>query len=704
MKQVININFHGRIIPIEQPAYDALNNYIQSLKAYFANEEGHEEIINDIESRISELFQQQLNSGANCITDADVENIKRSIGTPADFAGESATGAGATDPTGAGSRSKFEDMFSTNTNRRLYRNENDKVIGGVCSGLAAYFGWDPTIIRILFLVSLLGFGFGFLPYIILWVLVPSSATLNIGSVRKRLFRDMENAMLGGVCSGMALYTGVNVWIPRIIFLLPSIAIFFRNGFHNIHFGTNFSTFIIYIIAWGLIPEAKSTSEKLEMRGEKVDLESIKNSVMDEMKDVTGRTKTIAGNAMSQFRDTRHLSRFGDIIGTFAKIIAYIILGAIVVSLAAALFGMNIAGIGVFPLKDFILADGIANVYAWITLICLILIPTVALVVGIMRRVTKAPRRRNNIFTVASGLSVAVGLVSLFLLAREVSTYFRRSAGIEPQTVMLTSPTVNALEVRPTEETLLNGDDYGNFNPWTFLDQDTIPVNNVRVNLFKSPDSSFMVKKILLASGNTQDIARENASRINYDAVYQQDSILYASNEILIDRTNKFRNQRVYLNIYVPVGKHIKVGNFYGSRGTHFIIGRDNDYSRSEGIIRKWNKGVWYEMHEDGLYTLDGIKAGLEAPNDEDWDDRRNRRNRRRNTDEGEDIIENKVEKIQGKVQEKLDQQSTEQRIKDSLFLEKEKINLELERLKTTKTRFFQSPAMGTIFSPLIPQY
>jgi len=85
MKKVININFQGRVIPIEESAYEMLQNYISSLRRYFANEQGRDEIINDIESRIGELFDERLKKGSSCIMDADVANIMNSMGRPEDF-------------------------------------------------------------------------------------------------------------------------------------------------------------------------------------------------------------------------------------------------------------------------------------------------------------------------------------------------------------------------------------------------------------------------------------------------------------------------------------------------------------------------------------------------------------------------------------------------------------------------------------------
>src|SRR3954464_15468752 len=88
MKKVININFQGRVIPIEETAYDILKQYVESLRLFFANEEGKDEIINDIEGRIAELFGETLKKGSICITDEDVTSIIKSMGRPEDFEAE----------------------------------------------------------------------------------------------------------------------------------------------------------------------------------------------------------------------------------------------------------------------------------------------------------------------------------------------------------------------------------------------------------------------------------------------------------------------------------------------------------------------------------------------------------------------------------------------------------------------------------------
>ena len=190
MKQVININYHGRIIPIEIAAHDLLKTYTAGLQVHFENEEGKEEIINDIEGRISELFHEQLTKGAVCITEQDVHAIIKSMGTPEEFETETLSSHSAKTET-------KENNFSS-AQKRLFRDENNKVFGGVCSGLANYFNMDVIVVRVIFLLMFFSFGFGLIPYLILWIAVPSSATKSIGSVRKKLYRDTDEKMIAGV--------------------------------------------------------------------------------------------------------------------------------------------------------------------------------------------------------------------------------------------------------------------------------------------------------------------------------------------------------------------------------------------------------------------------------------------------------------------------------------------------------------------------
>src|SRR5260221_1312280 len=176
MKKIININLSGRVIPIEDSAYEKLQGYIESLRRYFANEEGRDEIINDIESRIAELMSEKVRKGANQVTDDDVDEIISSMGRPEDFEAEDAA---ATAGTSAQSTAQDFSYTDKRTRRRLYRDSSDKFIGGVCSGIANYINTDPAIVRILFaIVTFGGFCLGFFFFFFFLVIFPSIVLFN----------------------------------------------------------------------------------------------------------------------------------------------------------------------------------------------------------------------------------------------------------------------------------------------------------------------------------------------------------------------------------------------------------------------------------------------------------------------------------------------------------------------------------------------
>src|SRR5882672_1527152 len=224
MKKIININLSGRVIPIEDSAYEKLQGYIESLRRYIANEEGRDEIINDIESRIAELMNEKVRKGAACVTDADIEEIIASMGRPEDFDAETSE---ASDSAKQSQGSQQQYTYSERrAKRRLYRDANDKFIAGVCSGIASYLNTDPTIVRILFaIITFGGFGLGFLIYILLWMFLPTSDVERYSG--KRLYRNPDDRVIGGVAGGLAAYFNKDVKIIRFIFAAPLIfSVFF----------------------------------------------------------------------------------------------------------------------------------------------------------------------------------------------------------------------------------------------------------------------------------------------------------------------------------------------------------------------------------------------------------------------------------------------------------------------------------------------
>ena len=706
MKQVININFHGQVVPIEVSAFDLLKQYTASLNNYFANEEGKEEIINDIESRIAELFQERLKKGVTCITDDDVNAIIKSMGRPEEFEGEDSTtynqSSKTSSATATGSQQTQQNTGSTAAHKRLYRDENDKVLGGVCAGLANYFGIDIVIMRIIFVVLAISFGFGLIPYIILWIAVPSSATKVIGGTRKRLFRDPEDKKIAGVCSGIGNYFGINPWIPRVLFLLPFLSFVFNWShwefidFPNfLRVGFSPGALLIYIILWLVIPEAGSTAEKLEMKGEKVDLNSIKNSVVEEMKGVQQRAEKLGHEARAFAEEKgktmgaemgnvakRGSRSLGDIIVFIVKAFAYFIIGCFGFALVVALFAFAVASIGVFPLKDFLLTDGWQNFFAWGTLIFFIALPVIGIITWVIRRLAKMKSNRKVLRFTFISLYIIGWSCFIFLIAL-VTQDFKSNNSINEQEIALSNPTLTKLEVTnnsPLKKYYRNN--WLRFEPFQNLDDDTVFVENVSVKIIKSVNDSFRVTMIKMANGSNRRAADTLARLIQFN-VTQKDSLLLLDKGIAITKDDKFRNQRVIITIYVPVGKQIRVDNSVGwGHNIHFNgPWNNNDFDIDiDDEERGWDENVDYVMKTNGLYKLNGKPA-------DKWknSDKNKSNNDTADKEDGDTIkminkggtyrYNNSIEKIDSL---KVDLKKVQQQYKDSLLKEQNDIKKKQE--------------------------
>ena len=719
MKQVININFHGQVVPIEVSAFDLLKNYTASLARFFENEEGKEEIINDIESRIGELFQERLKKGATCITDDDVNAIIKSMGRPEEFDGEEekvATKLGeASNEKKTAADSQSDD---SNTLRRLYRDENNKVLGGVCGGLARYFRTDPVIVRVVFAVVSLAFGTGILAYIILWIAVPSSASTEIGAPRKKLFRSPDEKIIAGVGGGLGNYFGINPWIPRVLFLLPFLSFVFR--WKNFGFGDfpdfiNFSfspgALIVYIILWLVLPEASSTAEKLEMKGEKVDIDSIKTSVKQEMKGVQKRAEKFGeevkifaegkGQQMGSEIKTavkRGGTSLGDVIVILVKAFVYFIIGCVSLSLVVALFALAIASIGIFPLKDFVLTEGWQNAFAWGTLLFFIAVPVIGVITWIIRRLAKMKSNRKVLR--ASFISLWIlGWVCFICLLASVAKDFKSINNIVEQQVILSNASVAKLEVTTNspEKRLYRYRSF-NFQPFEGIEDDTAYVKNIEIKIVKSINDSFKVTMTKMANGRTRRYADTLANLIQFTAV-QRDSLLVLDKGIAINTTDKFRNQRVVITVYVPVGKQIKI-NSNVNRGHVRINGpwnNDEDFNIDlDDEENGWDENVDYVMKADGLFALDGSPAD-KWKNDNDKKIKIDKNgieindgDKKIKIDENGVKIDDNYRYDRNSTIDKIDSlksklQKDQQRIKDSLEKVKQSIEKQLEKISINES-------------------
>ena len=700
MKKVININFQGRILPIEEMAYENLKQYIESLRTYFDLEEGKDEIINDIECRVAELCDDRLKKGAVCITEQDIDLIITSIGRPADFEAQDGFEANTNANAGTNQAQANGQTASGQTyQKRLYRDEQNKVLGGVCSGIANYLNLDPIIIRILWILL---FGISFFAYLLLWIAVPSTSVKEVGGVRKRLFRDLDKKVIGGVCAGMSKYLGVKVGIIRVLFLLPTILLIFNwNHFHLFQFWDfdDFSNFFdvtfmpgpifVYIVLWLVLPEARTSADKLEMMGEKVDINSIKNAIQTDLEGFGKRAKTWGTSFdKKQASNTENTNTtganntnsgpggldqrkgcfyyFGRTITILMKAFVYFILGIITISILAALFGVGVATTGLLPLKKFILEDGLQS-WAFIgTILFFIWVPVIGIVTAIIRKI--AGFKNSNIWVRSSFIALWVlGWVCLFYFISSVGNSFSKHNQPNEKSISLVNPAVDYLEVTAAPKMKYYEQRWFNIEPFQFLNDDTVRVRNLKIRIVQSKTDSFDIKYVTMSNGKSISEANLLAEKINF-SVMQQDSSLFLDRGIAITKKDKFRNQHVIMTIAVPVGKRFKITNKGWSQTT---INMNHRGIRTETIndfgddtwVDEWNenwdnesfsydRGVEYRMTVDGL---EKIKSDFDKSNYDNDDN---------NDNESIDEMEEQLQKLK-KDREDLEQNLEKTRAKQN---------------------------------------
>ena len=257
MKKTLSINIGSKVFNIDNDAYELLKKYLDSIKSYFEKIKTEEDILVDIETRISEKFSS-IKNFSESLNLKDIKNIINEMGSVEDF-------KEVYEEYSQREESEFNESTHKdykNENKKIFRNLDDKVIAGVASGIANYFNIDPVVSRLLFLASLLT-GFGLIIYIICWIGIPGKRVGMLNS-SKRLFRDGDNKILGGVAYGIANYFNIDPAIIRIIFIVS----LFLGGFG----------FITYILLWISIPEAKTVEDKMRAKGYEVTLENIEKYV------------------------------------------------------------------------------------------------------------------------------------------------------------------------------------------------------------------------------------------------------------------------------------------------------------------------------------------------------------------------------------------------------------------------------------------
>ncbi len=615
MNKIININLAGRLIPIDESAYEQLRDYLNRLKAFFAHEEGGDEIVHDMEDRMGELFQDKLKRGAACIMAEDVISMIGIMGSPEQIENETADQEPAK-PNGHTTREQT--TTAATGSKHLARSGKDKVIGGVCGGLAAYFNIDPIIIRIAVVLISLAWGAGIIVYLLLWALLPQSNDQS-AITRRRLYRNPNQKVIGGVCSGIAAYANIDPIIPRVIFAAPLLGMIFfgiiNDGifFFPVLVGGFPTLVLLYIVLWASLPKATTLAEKLEMRGEKVDVHNLSQAIK---------------NAETEKADPPQRSGFAQVLIVMVKIAVFFILGVVLLSIAgimiaviAALFGATASSAFIYPFSEWVIGGATERTVLWISIVLTLAIPFIAILRLLVRVISGRKAAGNKWLNITMIVLFIAGIFGLTWIGTSVASDFK--AGYrKTYPLAMTQPANDTLIIAGTTIHEDGGiemsdeiwDDHDGFR---IFNDSTVAIQNTSLRITKSPDSLYHLFVQKGARGTDIKKAQERAQvlELNYK---QEGNIIYLPQDFILHKRDLIRHQRLRVEIQVPVGKVFKTedieDSYYSDRS--FTIGGSRiRYRNNHHDHHFWNDGEYYKMGIDGPV---GIRDDEDEKEDNDW--------------------------------------------------------------------------------------
>lgn len=476
MNKTISINIGGAVFNIEETAFLKLKQYLDRIQQNFSGDSGEAEIMSDIEGRIAELFAQRMDKQKNVVDMKDVDEVIEIMGQPEDFI------------TDENAKSKENNASNMNHDRRrIYRDGDDAFIGGVCSGLSYLLGWDPIILRIVFI--------------------------------------------------LLIFTGSGV--------------------------------LIYLIFWIVVPEAKTTAEKLRMRGEPVTVENISKFVSKEAKAASDRITKASERVSDPKRMKAFSSDFARLLLRGIGLIMIIFSIFVLIALVIGGFTANTEMIGNeenFKKINELVFFNDGTLWMLITGGLLAIVsPIIALLYQGVRLLAESTKRIKGL---GWGLTILFfsGIIMVALGATRVAQEFRRDSEIK-NTFSIDVPTNDTISIEVVNDTIFKG--------WTGRHRDEFLDLVIKQNdrLVFGGDVHFRLRTTdrgeaarveieRTSSGSSILDAGERASRIKYEYTYENNTLSLPT-IFTTPGDEKYRAQHVYVTMYVPVGTPIRLSNDIG---------------------------------------------------------------------------------------------------------------------------------------------
>ncbi len=544
MNKTININLGGIFFHIDETAYQQLKNYLDAIRRSLSDDpKGRDEIITDIESRIGELLSEKVKDVRQVINETDIDEIIEVMGKPEDYMVDDEIFS--------------DDNYRTHERRKtkkLYRDGDDKFLGGVSSGIAHYFNVDVIWIRIAWLIAAFGFGFGFIAYLILWI---------------------------------------------------------------------------------LLPQAETTAEKLEMEGEVVNISNIEKKIRDEITEASSRVKQGLDDVADKVKNvdykkykSKAKSGSQDLVDTLGKILTTLLMvigkfiGVLLLIIAVStILGLTVGLFAVGSL-DFIHEDWFyqntmvynnSGLPIWsISVLTFILVGIpffflFSLGLRILSNNTKTIGKTARLSLL--GIWIVALLVTIFFATRQyMQTAYDGSVIDNHEITYVESDTLN---LKMVDNNKLS--DHGILKRrWGYSivydenDTERIYSNNIRVNIYGSNDENIYLKTRKKSQGESRSAARGNAEMISYNFQLTEDE-LNLDGYFLADSNHKFKEQKIYVDLYIPVNKTI-----YLDRSTRTFL---SDVDNVQNIYYRDMAEHYFKMTANGLTCLDCVGYEFKSTND-----------------------------------------------------------------------------------------
>ena len=503
MNKTTSINLGGFFFHIDEDAYRKLSNYFDAIKKSLSPD-GRDEIINDIESRVSELFTEKLGSTKQVIGLKEVDDIITIMGQPEDYKIEEVT-----------PKNDFHTNFaSTSISKKLYRDKENSLLGGVMSGLGHYLNVDPLWLRIIMVILFFGFGTGLVLYIILWV---------------------------------------------------------------------------------LIPEAITTTQKLEMKGEPINISNIEKKVKEGFNEISDKFSNLDHDKITN-NAKNGVERIGttlsEIVTSIFNIISKIIGVFIVLFTSMTLISVIIGGIAMIffsSMPDNFLYNHIHTPFSfetpiWIQGILLIIVVGIPLffllILGLKLLSTRMKSIGNSINYSLLAIWI-IGLASLlFLIIKEISQNAYSAKDIDKVAINI-KPT-DTLTIKFISNNLYSKDIYEHENFEVIhddADKEIIFSNNVSIKIVETNEPIAFLQIEKSAEGSSNKNAKQTAKKIKYNVKFDNNNLIL-DNYWITDLANKKHDQEVELFLYLPKGTIFKVDknfkHFDRSENDYFNLHHSSD--------------------------------------------------------------------------------------------------------------------------------